>query len=131
MRIPINDLLIYVSIILPIIFVVGGLRDASLHIYNHFLIRALRSSKFKSIGLAIIDITFTLIISICLILSLFYYNGGVFRFIFPLVMILGYIIYKVIMSKIILRIITLTCAPLERLIINTIETSKKHIKNIK
>ena len=131
MRISINDLFRYVSIILPIIFVVLGVRDVALHINNHFLIRALRSTKFKSIGLAIIDIIFTLIISICLILSLYYCNGGVFRFIFPLVIILVYIIYKVIMSKIILRIITLTCSPLERLIINTVEISKKHIKNIK
>ena len=120
MRISFNELLSFIPIILLVTLITCILHDLVHHLYNHFLTRIFPYKIFKSISIALIDILSIVIISILFVLLLYYCNGGVFRFIFPFVMVLGYLIYKIILSKIILRILTLIFSPLERIVFNTV-----------
>jgi len=88
--------------------VLGIWRDISLFFCEYTIKDIVKITWISNVIWALGDILFAVLMSVYLVIILYYSSNGVFRAIYPILLILDYLCYKLTLSRLILRLLIMT-----------------------
>jgi len=108
MRIFSDNLITSAILIFAGSIVLGIWRDISLFFCEYTIKDIVKITWISNVIWALGDILFAVLMSVYLVIILYYSSNGVFRAIYPILLILDYLCYKLTLSRLILRLLIMT-----------------------
>ena len=108
MRIFSDNLITSAILIFAGSIVLGIWRDISLFFCEYTIKDIVKIKWISNVIWALGDILFAVLMSVYLVIILYYSSNGVFRAIYPILLILDYLCYKLTLSRLILRLLIMT-----------------------
>ena len=107
MRIFSDNLITSALLIFAGAIVLGIWRDMSLFLCECTIKDIAKITWISSVLFAFLDVLFAVLMSVYLVIILYYCSNGVFRAIYPMLLILEYLCYKLTLSRLILKLLVM------------------------